>query len=47
MIWPCRCPSGGRVILCSANAAYPDFEVDEADELNIWGVVIGKFKRFL
>nr|NMF96173.1 translesion error-prone DNA polymerase V autoproteolytic subunit [Aromatoleum toluolicum] len=38
---------GGRVVLCSANQAYPDFEVSDADELVVWGVVVGKFKRLL
>lgn len=38
---------GERVVLCSANSAYPDFEVRDGDELAVWGVVVGKFKRFL
>lgn len=38
---------GGRVVLCSANQAYPDFEVSDGDELAVWGVVVGKFKRLL
>ncbi|BAL23729.1 DNA repair protein [Azoarcus sp. KH32C] len=38
---------GERVVLCSANQAYPDFEVRSGDELAVWGVVVGKFKRFL
>lgn len=38
---------GERVVLCSANPAYPDFEVCEGDELAVWGVVVGKFKRLL
>lgn len=38
---------GGRVVLRSANQAYPDFEVSEGDELVVWGVVVGKFKRLL
>lgn len=35
-----------RVALIAANPAYPDLEIGEDIELLIWGVVIGKFKRF-
>lgn len=35
-----------RVALIAANAAYPDLEIGDGTELLIWGVVVGKFKRF-
>lgn len=36
---------GGRLALLAENPAYPALEVAEGSELEIWGVVIGKFKR--
>lgn len=36
----------GRVALVAENPNYPVLEVKEGMELLIWGVVIGKFKRF-
>lgn len=36
----------GRVALIAENPCYPALEVQEGMELLIWGVVIGKFKRF-
>ena len=36
----------GRVALVAENPSYPALEVQEGMELLIWGVVIGKFKRF-
>lgn len=36
----------GRVALVAENPSYPELEVQEGMELLIWGVVIGKFKRF-
>lgn len=36
----------GRVALVAENPNYPALEVKEGMELLIWGVVIGKFKRF-
>lgn len=37
---------GGRVALVAENPAYPPLEIREGSELVIWGVVIGKFRRF-
>lgn len=37
---------GERVALLAENPAYPPLEIGDAMELTIWGVVIGKFKRF-
>jgi DNA polymerase V len=36
----------GRVALIAENPCYPPLEIQEGMELLIWGVVIGKFKRF-
>jgi DNA polymerase V len=36
----------GRVALLAKNSAYPALDIREGMELLIWGVVIGKFKRF-
>lgn len=36
----------GRVALLAENPLYPPLEIREDQELLIWGVVIGKFKRF-
>lgn len=36
----------GRVALLAENALYPPLEIREEQELLIWGVVVGKFKRF-
>lgn len=36
----------GRVALVAENPGYPALEIQEGMELLIWGVVIGKFKRF-
>ena len=36
----------GRVALMAENPSYPPLEIREGMELLIWGVVIGKFKRF-
>lgn len=36
---------GGRVALVAENPAYPVLELAEGNELEIWGVVVGKFKR--
>lgn len=36
----------GRVALLAENLAYPPLEIREDQELLVWGVVIGKFKRF-
>lgn len=36
----------GRVALMAENSCYPPLEIQEGMELHIWGVVIGKFKRF-
>lgn len=36
----------GRVALVAENPAYPTLEIREGQELVIWGVVVGKFKRF-
>lgn len=37
---------GGRVALVAENPAYPPLEICGEMELVIWGVVVGKFKRF-
>lgn len=37
--------SGGRVALVAENPTYPTIELHEGAELEIWGVVVGKFKR--
>lgn len=36
----------GRVALVAENPKYPTLEVQEDQELEVWGVVVGKFKRF-
>ncbi len=36
----------GRVALVAENPAYPTLEIAEGQELQVWGVVVGKFKRF-
>jgi len=36
----------GRVALLAENRRYPALEIQEGMELHVWGVVIGKFKRF-
>ena len=36
----------GRVALLAENPLYPPLEIGEDQELLVWGVVIGKFKRF-
>lgn len=36
---------GGRVALLAENPAYPALELTDGHELEVWGVVIGKFKR--
>lgn len=36
----------GRVALLAENPLYPPLEIREEQELLVWGVVIGKFKRF-
>ena len=36
----------GRVALLAENPHYPPLEIGEDQELLVWGVVIGKFKRF-
>lgn len=38
---------GGRLALLAENPAYPPLEIENGDELVVWGVVTGKFKRFL
>ena len=35
----------GRVALLAEHPDYPPLEIDEALELVVWGVVVGKFKR--
>lgn len=35
----------GRVALLAENALYPPLEIREDQELLVWGVVVGKFKR--
>ena len=36
----------GRVALVAENPDYPTLDIQEGQELEVWGVVIGKFKRF-
>lgn len=37
----------GRVALVAENPSYPALEVEEGMELEVWGVVVGKFKRLV
>lgn len=37
---------GGRVALLAENPKYAALDIREGQELLIWGVVVGKFKRF-
>jgi DNA polymerase V len=36
----------GRVALVAENPLYPALEIQDGMELEVWGVVVGKFKRF-
>lgn len=36
----------GRVALVAENPNYPTLDIHEGQELEVWGVVVGKFKRF-
>lgn len=36
----------GRVALIAENPNYPTLDIGEEQELQVWGVVVGKFKRF-
>jgi len=36
----------GRVALVAENPKYPTLDIQEGQELEVWGVVVGKFKRF-
>ena len=36
----------GRVALVAENPNYPTLDFHEGQELEVWGVVVGKFKRF-
>lgn len=36
----------GRVALHAENPRYPPLEIRDGQELLVWGVVVGKFKRF-
>lgn len=36
----------GRVALVAENPHYPTLEIREGQQLDVWGVVVGKFKRF-
>lgn len=36
----------GRVALIAEHAAYPPLDIVDGMELEVWGVVVGKFKRF-
>jgi len=36
----------GRVALLAENPHYPPLDIREGQELLVWGVVVGKFKRF-
>lgn len=35
----------GRVALVAENPAYPPLDIQDGMELEVWGVVVGKFKR--
>ena len=37
----------GRVALVAENPSYPTLEIQEGMELEVWGVVVGKFKRLV
>jgi DNA polymerase V len=37
---------GGRVALVAENPIYPALEIRDGMDLEVWGVVVGKFKRF-
>jgi DNA polymerase V len=37
----------GRVALVAENPSYPSLEIQEGMELEVWGVVVGKFKRLV
>ena len=37
----------GRVALVAENSSYPTLEIQEGMELEVWGVVVGKFKRLV
>lgn len=41
----CLYKRAGRVALVAENPAYPRLEIQEGMDLEIWGVVVGKFKR--
>lgn len=36
----------GRVALVAENPRYPTLDISDDQELQVWGVVVGKFKRF-
>ncbi len=36
----------GRVALVAENPNYPTLDIHDGQELEVWGVVVGKFKRF-
>ena len=36
----------GRVALVAESPNYPTLDIGEEQELVVWGVVVGKFKRF-
>lgn len=36
----------GRLALVAENTKYPTLDIQEGQELEVWGVVVGKFKRF-
>ena len=38
--------SAGRVALIADNPRYLPLEIHEGIEMQVWGVVVGKFKRF-
>ena len=37
----------GRVALVAENPSYPTLEIQEGMEVEVWGVVVGKFKRLV
>jgi DNA polymerase V len=37
----------GKVVLVAEHAAYPPLPIGDGIDLEIWGVVVGKFKRMV
>ena len=39
------CRGGGQWVLCAESGGFADIEVDEASAAEVWGVVIGSFRK--